>query len=142
MSPEFSVAVCVGHSYCWVRVDLVHWLCFLSASKKHRDCIFLLLPQMQQKSKIDAQLLTKITMHLATLLSGADEVSGVIMAVSTDTFKDAQKIIIAASHAIIQGKFLPVFTNDVQNNIGFTLLKTIWLWQCFAVRTMSDNQLT
>jgi hypothetical protein len=24
MSPEFSVAVCVGHSYCWMRVDLVH----------------------------------------------------------------------------------------------------------------------
>jgi hypothetical protein len=97
---------------------------------------------MQQKSKIDAQLLTKITMHLPTLLSGADEVSGVIMAVTTDTFKDAQKIIIAASHAIIQGKFLPDFTNDVHNNIGFTLLKKIWPSLCFALRTMSDNQLT
>jgi hypothetical protein len=79
---------------------------------------------MQQKSKIDAQLLTKIIMHLPTLLSGAEEeVSGFIMAVTSDTFMDAQKLIIAASHAITQGKFLPVFSNDVQNNIGFTLLK-------------------
>lgn len=58
-------------------------------------------------------------MHLPTLLSGADEVSGVIMAVTSDTFRDAQKIIIATSHAITQGKLLPVFSNDVQNNIRF-----------------------
>jgi hypothetical protein len=93
---------------------------------------------MQQKSKIDAQLLTKITTHLPTLLSGADEVSGVIIAVTSDTFRDAQKII-AASRAITQGKFLPVFSNDVQNNIGFTLLKKNWLWQCFALRTTSES---
>jgi hypothetical protein len=66
-------------------------------------------------------------MHLPTLLSGADEVSGVMMAVTSDTFRDAQKVIIAANCAITQGKFLPVFSNDVQNNIGFTLLKKIGL---------------
>jgi hypothetical protein len=40
---------------------------------------------MQQKSKIDAQLLAKIIKHTSTLLSGADEVSGVIMAATSDT---------------------------------------------------------
>jgi hypothetical protein len=77
---------------------------------------------MSRKSKIDAQVLTKIIMHSSTLLSGADEVSGVIMAATSDTFRDPQKIIIAASHAITQGKFLPVFSNDVRNNMGFTFL--------------------
>jgi hypothetical protein len=95
---------------------------------------------MQQKSKIDAQLLAKIIKHTSTLLSGADEVSGVIMAVTSDTFRDAQKIIIAASHAITQGKFLPVFSNDVQNNIGFTLLKKLALAVFCTSHYMSDNQ--
>jgi hypothetical protein len=55
-------------------------------------------------------------------LSGVDEVSEVIMAM-VHTLRDAQKIIIAMSHAITQRKFLPIFSNDVQNNTGFTLLE-------------------
>jgi len=62
-------------------------------------------------------------MHSPTLLSGIDEVSEVIMAMANDTLRDAQKIIIAMSHAITQRKFLPIFANDVQNDTGFTLLK-------------------
>jgi hypothetical protein len=67
-------------------------------------------------------------MHSPTLLSGVDEVSEVIMAMANDTLRDAQKIIIAVSHAITQRKFLPIFVNDVQNNIGFTLLKKLGLY--------------
>jgi hypothetical protein len=80
-------------------------------------------------------------MHSPTLLSGVDEVSEVIMAMANDTLRDAQKIIIAVSHAITQRKFLPIFVNDVQNNIGFTLLKKTWPLQCFALCIMRDNQL-
>ncbi len=82
---------------------------------------------MQQKNQIDAQLLTKIIMHSLTLLFGVDEISEVIMAMVNDTLWDTQKIIIAMSHAITQRKFLPIFSNDVQNYIGFTLLKKNWL---------------
>jgi hypothetical protein len=79
-------------------------------------------------------------MHSPTLLSRVDEVSEVIMAVA-HTLGDAQKIIIVMSHAITQRKFIPIFSNDVQNNTGFTLLKKTWPLQCSALCTMSDNQL-
>jgi hypothetical protein len=72
-------------------------------------------------------------MHSPTLLSGVDEISEVIMAVANDTLRDTQKIIIIVSHAITQRKFLPFFSNDVQNNARFTLLKKTWPLQCFAL---------
>jgi len=65
-------------------------------------------------------------MHSPTLLSGIYEVSEVIMAMANDILRDAQKIIIAMSHAIKRRKFLLIFANDVQINTGFTLLKKTW----------------